>query len=114
MTWFWFGFAFLIANAAAMGFYFALRLDRRDQTFAWLVCSGVIVLSPCCVPTQARALRFLDGVAAVCLLWKVYDAHREPALAADIGIARWAKYLPNWFTFVLRRVPRPHPPRRDW
>ena len=114
MTWFWFGFAFVIANAAALGFYFALRLGRRGRMFAWLVCSGVIVLSPCWVPPDARALRFLDCVVAVTLLWKVYDAYREPALAAGMGVGRWVAYLPNWFWFVLRRVPRGRPARRDW
>ena len=114
-TWFWFGFAFVIADAAALSFYLALRRSRRarGRTVPWLVCSGVIAFSPCWVPPEARALRYLDCVAAVCLLWKVYDAHREPALAAGLGMWRWVAYLPNWFWFVLRRVPRPRPRGRD-
>lgn len=114
MAWFWFCFAFLMANAAALVFYFALRLERRARTVAWLVCSAVIVFSPCCVPRGARALRFLDGVVAVTLLLKVYDAYRQPARAAGMGAGRWAAYLPNWFWFVLRRVPRGRPARQDW
>src|SRR3954471_6105579 len=114
MTWFWFALAFVLANAAAVFIYFALRLGRRARTVVWVVCSGVIAVSPCLVPREARALRFLDCVAAVCLLWKVYDAHREPALALGIGIGRWVAYLPNWFWFVLRRVPRSRPRRQDW
>src|SRR4051812_2431698 len=117
MTWFWFGFAFLIANAAAVGFYFALKLGKRWRMVAWLGCSLVIVLSSCCVPLLSReawALRFLDGVNALCLLFKIYDAQRAPALAARMGIGRWMAYLVNWFWFVLRREPRARPRERDW
>ena len=118
----WFWFAFVIANAAALGFYLALRLGRwtsassvePGRMVAWLVCSGVIVLSPCWVPADARALRFVDCVVAVTLLWKVYDAYREPALAMGRGVGGWVAYLPNWFWFVLRRVPRARSARRDW
>src|SRR5437762_14092518 len=122
MTWFWFGFAFAIANLAALSFYFALRLSTPARMVAWLVCSAVILLSPFCVPRDARALRFLDCVVAITLLWKVYDAYRQPALASSMArstssrqaAGRWAAYLPNWFWFVLRRVPRERPARRDW
>ncbi len=114
MAWFWFGFAFVIANAAALVFYGALRLGPRAQTVMWVVFSGAISLAPCLVPLNAKPLRFLDGVAAVCLLWKLYDAHRDPASALAIGIGRWLLYLPNWFWFVLRRVPRPRPAASDW
>ena len=114
MAWFWFGFAFLIANAAAFGFYFALRLEPRARTIALMFCSALILLSPACVPHAARALRFLNCVVAVTLLWKVYDAYREPARAAGLGAGRWAAYLPNWFWFVLRRVPRGRSARQDW
>ena len=114
MTWFWFGFAFLTANAAALGLYFALRLGRSGRTIAWLLCSGVILLSPSWVPPDARALRFLICVVAVTLLWKVYDAYWEPALATTMGVGGWVAYLPNWFWFVLRRVPRERPAGQDW
>jgi hypothetical protein len=114
MTCFWFWSAFAIANAAALGFYFALRFRLRARSVAWLVCSTVILLSPFCVPHDARALRFLDSVVAITLLFKVYDAYREPALAAGMGAGKWVAYLPNWFWFVLRRVPRGRPARRDW
>jgi hypothetical protein len=114
MTWFWFWFAFGIANAAALGFYFALGLGRPGRVIAWLGCSGVIVVSPCWVPLDAPALRFLGCVVAVTLLWKLYDAHREPAVAGGMGVGRWVAYLPNWFWFVLRRVPREQPAGRDW
>jgi hypothetical protein len=114
MTGFWFGFAFVVANAAAMVFHFALRLGQWARTVAWLVCSGVIALSPYWVPREARPLRFVACVASVCLLWKVYDAYRHPAAAMGMGAARWLAYLPNWFWFVLRRVPPGRPAARDW
>jgi hypothetical protein len=114
MMWFWFGIAFLVANASALGFYFALRLRRWGPTVAWLVCCAVVLLSPCLIPLAARPLRFLESVAAVCLVWKLYDAYREPEIAAGMGIGRWMVYLPNWFWFVLRRVPRRRAPGRDW
>jgi hypothetical protein len=117
MVWVWFGFAFLIANAAALGFYFALRVGGRGRRVAWVVCSGVILLSPGWVlgdAADARALRFLGCVVAVTLVFKVYDAYREPGVARGMGFYKWAAYLPNWFWFVLRRVPRGHPERRDW
>src|SRR5688572_10735601 len=113
MTWFWFWLAFGIANAAALGFHFALRLGPQWRMLAWLVCSGVIGLSPCWVPREARELRFLIGVVAVTLLLKVYDAYRHAAAAAALGAGRWAAYLPNWFWFVLRRVPSAKPARVD-
>src|SRR4249920_3308801 len=99
MVWFWLGFAFVIANAAALCFYFALRLGHRWRMVAWLVSSGVIVLSPFFVPRDARPLRFVSCVAAVTLLWKVYDAYRAPALGMGMGLGRWLAYLPNWFWF---------------
>src|SRR5687767_5803536 len=114
MTWFWFWIAFLIANAIALGFYFALRLGGRGRTIAWLGCSAALVLSPLCVPLEARPLRFVACVAAVTLLLKVYDAYREPSLAVGMGVGRWIAYLPNWFWFVLRRVPRGRSVRGDW
>lgn len=114
MAWFWFWFAFVIANAAASGFYFALRLGSRGRTIAWLLCSALIVLSPYWIPHDARTLRFVGSVAALTLLLKIYDAYRDPVMAAATGVRRWLTYLPNWFWFVLRRVPRPRPARRDW
>jgi hypothetical protein len=114
MAWFWFAFAFVIANAAALCFYFALRLEHPWRIVAWLISSGVIVLSPFLVPIDAQSLRFVGSVTAVTLLWKVYDAFRSPALATDIGFAKWLTYLPNWFWFVLRRVPRLRPAGSDW
>jgi hypothetical protein len=114
MAWLWFGLAFTIANASAFGFHFAIRLSRPWLMVAWLACSGVIVLSPFCVPPHARPLRFLVCVVAVTLLWKVYDAYRAPALAKGMGAAKWLAYLPNWFWFVLKRVPRSRPADRDW
>jgi hypothetical protein len=115
MAWLWFGCAFLTANAAAFGYYFALRLEARAaRTIAWLGCSVVIVSSPLLVPRGAPALRFLNCVVAVTLLWKIYDAYRKPALAAGMGAGRWAAYLPNWFWFVLSRRPRRRPARQDW
>ena len=107
MAWFWFSIAFVIANVAAVVFYFALRLGWLWRRVAWLVCSAVIALSPCAVPREARALRFVECVAAICLLFKLFDAYRAPALARGMGLGRWIAYLPNWFWFVLRRVPRP-------
>src|SRR5262245_51683123 len=114
MAWFWFVFSFLIANAAAVVFYLLLRLGRWPRTAVWVVCFVLIVFSPFCVPREARKLRFLDAVAAVCLLFKVYDAYRQPATALGMGIGRWLAYLHNWFWFVLRRVPRRRPAPRDW
>src|SRR6476660_3594782 len=105
MTWLWFGIAFVIANAAALGFYFALRLGRMGRTLAWLACSAVIALSPYFLSRDARPLRFVECVASVCLLWKIYDAYRHPAIAIGMGASRWVAYLPNWFWFVLKRVP---------
>src|SRR5437868_4047494 len=113
MTWFWFAVAFLFANAAAFAFYFALRLAPRARTFGWLACSVVVALSPCWVPRHARALRFVECVDSVCLLLKIYDAHRQPAAALRLGLGRWAVNLANWFWYVLRRVPRAHR-ARDW
>lgn len=122
MRWFWFWFAFAIANAAAFAFHLALRRGRRTSasavppkpTLAWLLCSLVIILSPCCIPSDARALRFVDCVAVITLLLKVYDAYREPTLAAGMDAAKWVAYLPNWFWFVLKRVPRARPATSDW
>jgi hypothetical protein len=114
MAWFWLGCAFVIANAAALSFYFALRLGRRWQVAAWLVSSAVIVLSPFLVPRDARPLRFVACAAAVTLLWKVYDAYHAPALGMELGVRGWVTFLPNWFWFVLRRVPRGRPAGRDW
>jgi hypothetical protein len=31
-----------------------------------------------------------------------------------MGVGKWVAYLPNWFWFVLRRVPRGQPAGRDW
>jgi hypothetical protein len=114
MAWFWFGFAFVIANAAALCFYFALRLEGQWRVVAWLVCSGVIVLSPFWVPRDARPLKFVGCVAAITLFLKVYDAYRAPTLAMGMSVGKWLAYLPNWFWFVLRRVPRGRPAGRDW
>jgi hypothetical protein len=104
----------MIANASASGFYLALRLGWRWRMVAWLLSSGVIVLSPFWVPFDARPLRFIGCVVAVTLLWKLYDAYRSPVLATGMGLGKWLTYLPNWFWFVLRRVPRPQPAERDW
>src|SRR6478609_720020 len=112
--WFWFFAAFLTANTAAVAFFFALRLGKMPRTIAWLICSAVIAFSPCLASPEARGLRFLDCVAAVCLLFKIYDAHRAPAAAIALGFNRWLVYLPNWFWFVLRRVPRGRSAKKDW
>jgi hypothetical protein len=112
MKWFW--LAFVASNAAAVGFYFALRLGRFVRTIVWLLCSGVIAVAPCSIPPDAPALRFLECVVAVTLLWKVYDAYREPTRASGMGVGAWATYLPNWFWFVLKRVPRARPAKSDW
>jgi hypothetical protein len=114
MTWLWFAFAFAIANAAAVIFYLALRIRRYARMCAWLACSGVIAISPLWVPIEARALRFLQCVVAVCLVLKLYDAHCDTASASDMGMGRWAAHLPNWFWFMLRRVPRAHNRGKDW
>ena len=115
MTWFW--LAFMIANAAAIGFYLALGLGVGVRRVGWVMCSCVIVLSPFWIPLDAphaRALRFVIGVVAVTLLFKVYDAYRAPEMARGLGVGRWVAYLPNWFWFVVKRVPRAQPARRDW
>jgi hypothetical protein len=114
MHWFWFWCVFVIANTSALAFYFSLLRDRPWPMIAWLLCSGVIVLSPCGIPLGARPLRFLACVVAVTLLWKVYDAFRQPILATKLGVSRWMVYLPNWFWFVLRRLPRSQPAVLDW
>lgn len=114
IVWFWFLVAFFTANAAAIAFFFALRLGRRFRTVTWALCSAVIALSPCLASLEAKGLRFLDCVAAVCLLFKIYDAHRSPAAAIERGILQWLLYLPNWFWFVLRRVPRGRSAGKDW
>jgi hypothetical protein len=115
MTWFW--LAFLMANAAAVGFYFALGLGVRARRVAWVLCSCVIVVSPFWIPLDApdaRALRFVSGVVAVTLLLKAYDAYRAPGVALQLGVGKWVAYLPNWFWFVVRRVPRGRDARGDW
>ncbi|MEM8873559.1 MAG: MBOAT family O-acyltransferase [Planctomycetota bacterium] len=109
MIWFW--LAFISQNAAALGFLFVVR---RGRMIAWLLCSGVILVAPCWIPLNMSALRFLSCVVAVTLLWKTYDAYRNPALAAGSGVKNWILYLPNWFWFVLKRVPRNRPARSDW
>jgi len=66
-----------------------------------------------------RALAVLGSARCAALrswlAWRRHSAleglrcYRAPALAAEMGVGKWVAYLPNWFWFVLRRVPRPQP-----
>jgi len=114
MHWFWFWCAFAIANTSAWAFYFSIQRSRPWAMIAWLLCSGVIVLSPYAIPPSARALRFWLASWPSRCFGKFYDAYSQPAFAAKIGVGGWVAYLPNWFWFELRRVPRAQPPALDW
>ena len=114
MPWLHFVLTILVANLTASGFYLTLRLPRALRTVSWFGCSAVVLLAPLMIDPAARGLRFVGCVACLCLLFKIYDAHRAPVAAAALGPGRWVIYLPNWFWFVLQHVPHRGPAVRDW
>ena len=98
--------AVIVAHVAALVFFPALRLRGPLRTLAWLVCSAFVGLSPCLVPLDSLAWRFVSTLVAISLLAKLYDLFRSGDLAFQRGIRFYLAWLPNAFWLVLRR----HPP----
>lgn len=92
-----------IAGAAAIGFYPALRLDRRKRVFALAVLSGVVALAPLLLPPEAKMIRFCFALFSGFMVLKMWDLHMGATQGQRLRPAEFLGFLANLYCFVFRK-----------
>src|SRR5260221_10654977 len=102
--------AVAISFAAALAFFPALALARWKRVTALLAVYIPVALAPLVIPPNARFIRFLATVISVALLAKLYDLAVGARRGLRPDFRTFAAFLPNIFSYVLRKLdaePRP-------
>src|SRR5262245_3043265 len=90
------------AYAAALAYYPVRGARGWRRVAAYVAVFVVISATPLLVPLESLVLRFFVGVVAVALAVKVYDLAVEPRVAVTLSGWRYAAWLWNFASVVLR------------
>lgn len=99
--------ALLLAYLAALLFFPARTLKTRPRLGLFLLLTGVILASPLVIPAGHPLPRIFVGLFTIALPLKLYGLYREPERSRRMTRLEYLAYLPNWFSLVWGRNPKP-------
>ena len=112
----WSALAIAVAFLGAASFYPALGLRPSHRVAVLIGLGTVVALAPWMISPEERFARFSAAFVTVVLLLKMWDVHIGAYHAPPPSLRRFLKFLPNFFSFVLRRqgLESQPTPRGNW
>ena len=99
----WWALAVAVAFLGAASFYPALSLRPSHRVAVLVALATIVALAPWMISPEERIARYSAAFVSVVLLFKMWDVHIGAYHAPPPSLRRFLKFLPNFFSLVLRR-----------